>query len=268
MICPVRLTVGGARLDLDLPESSLDPAFLPFAEDLTGEPGEGPDFQVEIREDLPVPVVETAPGEYAGEALRSTPEGIVAFHSPAFTGSLDFGERRGTFRQTPGSRAYRAGLQVLLSHLLERRGRILVHGAGLVAGGSGWLFSGPSGAGKSTLARMSDLPVLNDELCCLHTGGNGTVTVSGTPFGFHTCAGEFPLTRIFWLEKSTADELGDWSPPDALNSLFSQTVSGAGDPAHLAGVFRRVADVVRRTRLHRLRFTRSRRFLDVIRAAG
>ncbi|MBP7866927.1 MAG: hypothetical protein KA419_13370 [Acidobacteria bacterium] len=258
-----RLSLSGARLDLRLPPASLDPSFARFKLHPSDPSTNGAVFTVAVEEDLSPPPAASALTGCPLTLLDGNP-GVIAFDSPVFRGRLDLPGRRGAFHQTPGSRAYRAGLQILLSHLLESRSRILVHGAGLVDGETAWLFAGPSGAGKSTVAELAGRPLLNDELCCVGIDGESTPTLSGTPFGRCDLTGTFPLAGICWLEKSATDECEALPPAQALRLLLSQTVAGAGDPDHLSRLFRHTADLVRRSPVYRLRFTRSRQFMDVM----
>lgn len=63
-----------------------------------------------------------------------------------------------------------------------RAGGLLLHGAGIVHAGSGYLFLGPSGAGKSTVARLSRSDIiLNDDLVYVWKD-QATWIMAGTPF--------------------------------------------------------------------------------------
>jgi hypothetical protein len=72
------------------------------------------------------------------------------------------------------------GYGVLLAAAAARRGGLLVHGAGLVRHGRGYLFVGRSGAGKTTLARRHAGAALCDEGTLVVGAGDGFV-VAGTP---------------------------------------------------------------------------------------
>ncbi|MBE0566841.1 MAG: hypothetical protein IH621_12825, partial [Krumholzibacteria bacterium] len=81
----------------------------------------------------------------------------------------------------------------------------LVHAAGVVRDGRGYLFVGPSGAGKSTVAELSrGHAVLNDEMNLVEWDGAGA-TLVGTPFNaFFTgkSEGSAPLAAVLLLEQA------------------------------------------------------------------
>lgn len=257
------LLIGKIALELILQEESLDPPFLRFAGDRAGRSADGPPFRLKVEEDLPIQAAEL-PEDSQPLSIFTGPEGVINFRTAALEGSLNIPTRMGTIRQTPGSRGYQAGLQILLSQLLVDHGRILIHGAGLEKQGSAFLFVGPSGAGKSTVAQLSALPMFSDEMCCIHTHRDAPPSLSGTPFGRCTLEAERPLTAIYWLEQAPVDALEPLHPAEALRLLFGQTVMGTGDSVHLARLFGLTAELVRRVPVHRLRFTLSRNFMGLI----
>lgn len=63
---------------------------------------------------------------------------------------------------------------------LMQRCHVVLHGSAVSAGGRAMLFCGASGAGKSTLAAVLSAhgyPLLNDDVCTLVQGADGTVFV-------------------------------------------------------------------------------------------
>lgn len=100
--------------------------------------------------------------------------------------------------------------QVLLAPLLAARGGCLLHAAGVIRGGAGWLFAGHSTAGKSTIARMlrGRAEILCDDRIALRPDGSGGFRVHGTwshgdvPDISPSSA---PLTDLFLLRKSGED---------------------------------------------------------------
>jgi len=89
---------------------------------------------------------------------------------------------------------------------LTSRGFVL-HAAGLVRGGLGFVFFGPSGAGKSTLAGMSGAyGLLSDDLVLIQER-DGAFCASSTPFAgtlpqSHKRAGVFPLSGLYRLRQA------------------------------------------------------------------
>lgn len=103
----------------------------------------------------------------------------------------------------------------------------LIHAAGVVRGGAGYLFVGASGAGKSTIARLSagDL-VLNDEICMVAFAG-GPPRLHGTPFnGFFRdkVEGQAPLKAVFLLAQRDAHRLLPVGTGEAVSAVFQQVV--------------------------------------------
>lgn len=116
-------------------------------------------------------------------------------------------------------------LRILTSFRMLERNGLVVHAAGLVREGKGYLFVGKSGSGKSTVARCSSPPctVLSDDLtlACL-SGASGTVV--GTPFfGEHGNAGvntSVPLKAIFFLQQAPQNQLRPLSRQLAVEKLL------------------------------------------------
>jgi hypothetical protein len=165
----------------------------------------------------------------------------------------------------PGTRYHRVLLQLALAEWLAPRGGLLLHGCGLAAGGRGWLFVGPSGAGKSTVAELAGWPVLSDETCVVRLAPDGGVTLAGTPIGISAAAGPVPLAGILWLEQSPLDELEPLPPAQALARLMTQAVAAGRRGKDLGPLMETAAAVLDRIPMRTLRFTRSRRFVDVVR---
>lgn len=72
---------------------------------------------------------------------------------------------------------------ILMNHLL-RRGVLILHGAGVVAAGNGYVFFGPSGIGKTTMSRLwiqAGAHLLNDDRVAVHCE-KGVWRVTGTPW--------------------------------------------------------------------------------------
>ena len=116
----------------------------------------------------------------------------------------------------------------------------LVHSAGVIRDGRGYLFVGESGAGKSTVAELSsDHHVLNDEIVMVTPdlagapSGNlsGNLSLRGTPFnGFFTGKqpGSAPLVAIFLLAHGPAHRVRDVPRAEATAQITSQIVPPVG----------------------------------------
>lgn len=107
----------------------------------------------------------------------------------------------------------------------------LVHSAGVIRNGNGYLFAGASEKGKSTIAGLSkEYHVLNDEINLVMLPDNG-IFVEGTPFNgfFHDkSVGHAPLKAVFLLEHGREHELAHVSPAESVKTIMSQIVPPVG----------------------------------------
>ena len=103
----------------------------------------------------------------------------------------------------------------------------LIHSAGVIHKGSGFLFVGPAGAGKTTLADLSAADhVLNDEICLIEFDGE-SVLLHSTPFnGFykHKKSGSARLQAVFCLSHGQSHRLLDMSKVEAAALIIPQIV--------------------------------------------
>lgn len=126
----------------------------------------------------------------------------------------------------------------------------LIHAAGVVRDGAGYLFVGAPGAGKSTAARLSaemGLPVLNDEICLVRFGGAeaaGSATAGGekrgapaspllcsTPFNglfADKTTGSAPLRAVLLLAQAPHHRLSPVGRGAAVAAVAGQVVPPAG----------------------------------------
>lgn len=251
--------VAGCRIKLGVGAHLLDPPF-----ELYRSPADAavrPDFVLDVQEApdvLPDGADAVAPLGVRRRAGRITARGA------GYRVELEPAAGDGRARIAPGSRFHRVLLQLALAEWLAPRGGLLVHGCGLAAGGRGWLFIGPSGAGKSTVAELAGPPVLSDETCVVRLAPAGGVALAGTPIGIGTAAGPVPLAGILWLEQAPADELRPLDPGQALARFMTQVVAAGRQDAELAPLLETAATVLDRIPMQTLRFTRSRRFVDML----
>ena len=103
----------------------------------------------------------------------------------------------------------------------------LLHSAGIVRGGEGYLFVGPSGAGKTTIAKLSlDGRTLNDEICLLELGQQA-VQLQDTLFnGYYPnkVEGRAPLKAVFLLAACDAHRILPLGRSEAVSGVFQQVV--------------------------------------------
>ena len=106
--------------------------------------------------------------------------------------------------------------------------------------------------------------MLSDETCVVRLAPAGGVTLAGTPIGIGTTAGPVPLAGIFWLEQAPADELRPLDPGQALGRFMTQVVAAGRQDAELTSLLETAAAALDRIPMQTLRFTRSRRFVDML----
>jgi len=119
--------------------------------------------------------------------------------------------------------------ELVMMHRLALGEGVEVHALGLAdQDGSGYLFLGHSGAGKSTTARLwmaqPGVHLLSDDRIIIRKHGD-KFWMYGTPW--HGDAGvaspgRAPLSAIFLLEQSPANELSALSPSKAAAELFAR----------------------------------------------
>lgn len=125
-------------------------------------------------------------------------------------------------------------LRVMLSFRLLERGGLLVHAAGLVRDGRGYLFLGQSGAGKSTLTRASaaSCTVLSDDLTLVALTSSGA-EVWGTPFfGDFAAAGvnkSAPLVGMYLLRQAPFNQVTPIAPRAALAKVLGSALLFGGE---------------------------------------
>lgn len=149
----------------------------------------------------------------------------------------------------------------------------LIHAAGVVRAGRGYLFVGPSGAGKSTVARLSAAhSVLNDEMNLVELDEDGGVTLVGTPFNaFFTAKveGRAPLAAILLLEQAPEHGLLPVATARAAADLAAQVAPpvGLGDeapPGTRTAMLDSALAILARVPAHVLRFRQDAGFWEVV----
>jgi hypothetical protein len=173
------------------------------------------------------------------------------------------------------SAVFREAVFLVLSSLLPHHGGIVLHGAGAVRGGRGYLFLGLSGEGKSTLARLAgpDSALSDDGVCVRRLGD--TYHVSGIPFYQFEATEETrrriatetaPLGGLFFLRKGGPHRVEHRPGPEALGEILHNLIHFfrwfPDETCRLA--FGIASGLVQAAGARRLHFSRDRGFWDVI----
>jgi hypothetical protein len=114
--------------------------------------------------------------------------------------------------------------QLLLMHILAGMEGVLLHAAGVVVGGKGYLFAGRSGAGKSTISNefhARGAEVLSDDRVAVRKIG-GEFRVFGTPWSGEAELAEnrdLPLGGIFFLRHGREDSTVRLLPAEAVGRM-------------------------------------------------
>ena len=124
--------------------------------------------------------IEPAPGPWIIET-EITPERLT-FLSYREKGEVDLLARRGQIEMAPDAHLENY-LRVIYAWLCVQNDALLLHSAGVVRDGWGYVFFGPSGAGKTTTSRLASRQgtVLSDDLVILRRDGDG-YRLYGVPF--------------------------------------------------------------------------------------
>jgi hypothetical protein len=120
-------------------------------------------------------------------------------------------------------------LEICLITVLARRGGCVLHSAGAVLDGCGYLFTGPSGSGKSTLSQFfadRGALILSDErLILTHTSSgfcmHGTPWIGSGQFASNASA---PVTALYTISHGVdGHRLENPTPARLFSALLQQT---------------------------------------------
>lgn len=130
--------------------------------------------------------------------------------------------KKGTLVIARSWRAFDSFLRTLYSYLLIQNNGFLIHSAGAVINGKGYLFIGKSGSGKSTICKIlqksevrcqkSEIKILTDELMPVRIM-NGKAKIYPSPFWGELRQGRgdrvegIELEKIFFLKKSNVNKI-------------------------------------------------------------
>ena len=160
-------------------------------------------------------------------------------------------------------------LRVLYAQLCLRNGGLLLHAAGVIRDGAGFVFFGPSGSGKTTAARLSlPLTVLSDDLVIVRLTGDAA-RVYGLPF-----RGDFPeaprvnqsaeLRGLFQLVKAPAHRLVTVAAPEAFARLLACAPFVMTNAARAQRAMHICRQIMARTAVRALHFRRDPDFWRVL----
>ncbi|HJQ22591.1 MAG TPA: hypothetical protein VKA60_01660 [Blastocatellia bacterium] len=160
-------------------------------------------------------------------------------------------------------------LRVLYAQLCLRNGGLLLHAAGVIHDGAGFVFFGPSGSGKTTVARLSlGHTVLSDDLVIVRLTGD-VARVYGLPF-----RGDFPeaprinqsaeLRGLFQLVKAPDHRLAAVAAPEAFARLLACAPFVMIDAARARQAMHICRQIMARAAVRALHFRRDPGFWRVL----
>lgn len=159
---------------------------------------------------------------------------ITRFRLFSLAGTIDLDARYATVHvPSPAwapSALERALTYILIQALPREKDGLLIHGAGVVIDGRGYLFAGPSGAGKTTLTGLAAGigEVLSDENVAVRLTEEGPLLYS-TPFWGQSTPPEqirrvnrhVPLAGIYMLAHAPDFSLTRLRPAEAVAALLA-----------------------------------------------
>jgi hypothetical protein len=196
--------------------------------------------------------------------------GKVFLSGPNFSGCGDIVNRQAELEiqvSTP-LEAVDYFLRVLIALLTFQAGGMMVHGAGILHSGSGYLFFGHSGSGKTTVSRSSvNDEVLNDDLVVLMPNGY-TWTMYSTPFWNLTQVEPKPLTAplvaMYRLVQDKSVFLEPLKPGQALAEFVSNIPIISVNSEQSIALMERSMKLLRGVPVYRLHFLPDDSFWQVI----
>ena len=160
-------------------------------------------------------------------------------------------------------------LRVLYAWECIEQRAILMHAAGIIRNGSGYVFYGHSGSGKTTTTMLSPgVQILSDDLVVLRIIDE-RVVVQGVPFrgAMRTVPrpdGSAPLVGIFSLNKATEHRIELMSSGTAIGSMAACVPFVLFTPQQAFRVLAICSEIVRRIPVRRLSFKQDPGFWEVI----
>lgn len=117
--------------------------------------------------------------------------------------------------------------QAILINRLLIENVVIIHGAGIVIDGKGFVFFGPSGIGKTTISRLwrdHGAELLNDDRVAIYRAKSGEWRIAGTPWHGEepiVSPKDVPLGGVVRLRQSDTTSVRALSPMEGLSELLS-----------------------------------------------
>ncbi len=125
---------------------------------------------------------------------------------------------------------------LILYYLTAIKADIMIHASGVYYGGNGYLFSGISGKGKTTLSKLWDnvgAQVIHDDRLIIRNT-DGVYRMYNTPVTVNDGPREAPLTKIFFIEHGTENELYPLREASAVSYVVANSIQHNYSPDMIA----------------------------------
>ncbi len=270
---PLRIEIGG--LDTRI-EAALRERYGPYA----GDPRVGPDaLRVRLGLEDRDYFIEPPDTPEFNPVFIESDGGRVRYLGYRLAGWFDARDGEGVMLLARGTyetelRAIENYVRAAVAWQAASRGGALVHAAGAVRHGRGYLFFGESGAGKSTLSASTlRATVVSDDLSLLLPGEGGRLDLIGSPFrgtyeGGEPVVGRFPLAAGFRIVKDTRAEVREAPRVRSLAELVGNLPFVAEEFARRPDLFERIERAFALVPLAHLHFSKDDSYWDAIERAG
>lgn len=207
-------------------------------------------------------------------AVISGPNGSVLFQRRNFAGWIDKKRMNGKLLLKEGQEAngLSSFLRICYSELAIAMDGLLIHSAGLMKDGNGYLFFGVSETGKSTICTLSKdfATVLNDELTILRRLNNN-YTIFGTPFSpknlEYIANKKGPLRAILLPIKDKKTYIGKIKPVSFLLKFLSSVLYFGKEKQMLEKILNISEDIIYNVPYYKMHFRKDTSFWECIEEA-
>ncbi|MBN1976804.1 MAG: hypothetical protein JW918_05335 [Anaerolineae bacterium] len=216
------------------------------------------------------------PSSTVEERLESRPQishlgQRTLFQRRDFAGWIDVEARRGrsVLRQNLEPFAVESFLRICYSFLAVEHGGVLLHSAGVIRDGNGYIFPGVSGTGKSTIASLATARevVLSDEMVVVRKVGKSYLVYSTPFYGTNESANQnsnAPLKAAFLPVKDDQVYVKETKPAQALAKLLAGALFFGQEPSFNQRLMDISADIVARIPFYEMHFQRDTSFWKCI----
>jgi hypothetical protein len=193
------------------------------------------------------------------------------FQRRDFAGWIDVEARRGrnVLKKNMESFAVESFLRICYSFLAVEHNGLLLHSAGVIRNGNGYIFPGISGTGKSTIASLATERevVLSDEMVVVRKAGEGHLVYSTPFYGTNESAdsnNNAPLNAAFLPVKDDKAYIKETKPSQALSKLLASVLFFGQKPSLNQRLMDISAEIVAQIPFYELHFQRDTSFWECI----